>query len=244
MIILISYLNFFPGYLHNMPGSSNAKPSKRAKANTNATLKNIPIPTIPSELFNMVLNHASPQSRRRLSQVNKSLQSMAESRVGGEIVYYKPGPVWGLEFYKLGKNGKLKPLQPHGEQFEYYKKGRFPGQGQFVMPMYKHTAVNNLRLVREKTKNRHGAEAYRVKPKSPTPERKTIATNSKSPTPEQRATRAKLMEHEQRASNASKAIMSKKIINNKKFYSNPNHPIAEFPAYRNIVLKLSNIEQY
>jgi len=206
---------------------------------------------IPSELLNRVLNHASPQSKRRLSEVNKSLQSIAEPRVGGEIVYVRPGPVRGLAFYLLGNNGKLKPLQEGEEPFQYYKKNLWvsedgwPRSG-FVEPRYIHNAVNNLRLVREPAKNKPGYgyksyyKAYRVEPKSPSPERKTIATKSKSLTPEQRATKAKLMEHEQRASNASKASMSKKITNNKKFYSNPNHPIAKFPAYRNMFLKILN----
>lgn len=217
--------------------------AKRAKANaTSAKANATSLKNIPSQLLNMVLSHASPQSIRRVSQVNKSLKSIAEPRVGGEIVLYKPGPVRGCAFYKLGNNGELKPLQKCGEPFEYYKKFDGSPQGRFVEPRYSHTVVKNLRLVREPAKNRpgYGYQAFRVKPKSPTPERKTIATKSKSTTPEQRATKAKLMEHEQRASNASKAIMSKIITNNKKFCSNPNHPIAKLPAYRNMVLKILN----
>ena len=149
--------------------SSNAQPSKRAKAN--ATSRSV-LKNIPSELLNIVLNHASPQSRRRLSQVNKSLKSMA--RVGGETVYSKKTPTWymGMELYKRGNNGYLKPLQPHGKPFQYYKKNllRTP-----ITLNEKNAALNNLRLVREKAKNRWSTQyfsAFRVKSKSP-PKRKT-----------------------------------------------------------------------
>lgn len=160
-----------------MPGSSNAKPTmrrarargnfspKRANADSSSQMKNIPLHL----LFSLVLNHASPKSIRRVSQVNKSLKSIAEPRVGGEIVYSKKTPTWfmGMEFYKLDNNGYLKPLQPHGKAFQYYQKNllRTP-----ITLNEKNAAIKNLRLVHEPAKNRpgyNGYKAYRVKPKSP-----------------------------------------------------------------------------
>ena len=150
---------------HNMPGS-------RKKVRANATSPSSRLKTIPEELLNVVLSHASPTSTRRISEVNKSMRSVTKNRLGlrasvGDTVYFKPYRNWGMEFYKRGNNGELKPLQKHlgsGLPFTYYNKGRFFTP---IHPGNKRAALKNLGLKKLPRENNisesgHRYHAFRV----------------------------------------------------------------------------------
>tara|TARA_B100001778_G_scaffold333323_2_gene341601 strand:+ start:432 stop:911 length:480 start_codon:yes stop_codon:yes gene_type:complete len=146
-----------------MPGSPNKVPvSKKVKANaTNSRLK-----TLPAGVLKKVLNQASPTSTLRISEVNKLLREMTKNGLGlrasvGDTVYNKGQGrrlPWGLELYKKGKNGKLKPLQKHSELFTYYN------QGKFVKPMHnwnKQDALQKLGLTRLPTQKNIAGDGWR-----------------------------------------------------------------------------------
>ena len=129
---------------------------KKSKA-TRSVLTNI-----PPELFASVMNHASPESLRRMSQVNKSSRSVVKPRLGlrankGNIVYYRGyHPHTGMAFYKFVNNDK-KPLQRNDyTPFSYYN-GK---NHRFYTPM-NHRRMNTLRaldLKRRSNQNRYQGE--------------------------------------------------------------------------------------
>lgn len=166
--------DLFLGHLYNMQSSPKKGRANAISPSSRSVLKNI-----HPELLHVVFNHASPQSIRSVSEANRSLRSMAKPRVRvkakpGETVYYKPYRLgrlgWGMEFYKLGNNGELQPLQPRGTPFKYFRHaGPHYNRGRFVTPMHtgnKRVAVQNLGLNRLPSQNRwnggHKYYAFRV----------------------------------------------------------------------------------
>jgi hypothetical protein len=142
----------------------SASPTRRAKARGNfspnasqSMLKNL-----PSDLLSKVLNHASPESIRRVSQVNRSLRSVTKPWLGlrastDDIVYVSNiAPPWGVALYKRRTDGGFEPLQKPGTAFRYYNSnnGRFY-QPIWPNPIWRRQLSKMLGLKRKKNLNNH-----------------------------------------------------------------------------------------
>lgn len=126
---------------------------KKIKANRSV------LTNIPPELFSAVMNHASPESLRRVSQVNKLSRSMVKPRLGlrankGNIVYYRryhPHP--GIALYKFVNNDAV-PLQRNQyTPFKYYN-----GENHRFYTPLNHRKKNTFRaldLKRRSNQNRY-----------------------------------------------------------------------------------------
>lgn len=144
-------LELFCTLIPYMPNSQRRRSPQRRRASS--TSSRSLLNKLPPELLNKVLNHASPESTRRVSQVNKYLRSAAKNRLGlraraGNTVHLSAfAPPYSFALFKIRENGTIQQLQKNGKGFYYYN-----GNGyQFYTPF--RFNPRKLGLQRTPTKN-------------------------------------------------------------------------------------------